>query len=126
MFAYVFVYSKSTFKVGANPLVRFVAGGSYGETGSAIAGGGEGVIDRGIYVINGEAVDMEPEIYAMGAQATVDYDQLSATGKDDDWPWLVDPERSVNQAMRERAIAVFPTLSDEDLRQFVLPIARGV
>jgi hypothetical protein len=123
MHAYVFVYSPSKFKVGAQPLVRFEAGGTYTEQQAVISSGTEGVVERGIYVIGSDAADMEPGISAVGAEIAVDFDQYTIRDKDP-WPEIIGERSVVDPAMRTRVCTAFPDLLDEHLQQFL--VALGV
>jgi len=126
MLAYVFVYSPSKFKVdGTAPLKRFEVGTSYERAAIAIAGGTEGTVGRGIYVIGSEAADLAPEIRELESRKAVDFD-VYLTDDKDPWPSLVDPEPAdrAGLEMRKRVRVAFPDLRDKDFREF--HITRGV
>jgi hypothetical protein len=129
MRAYVFVYSPSKFKVGEHALKRFEHGQQHDHAPTAIEAGAEGVVGRGIYAIESDAVDLRPEIHPAESTSTNDYDLLiqpSLLGKDP-WPTLVDSEPNApgDRAMGERVRAAFPALRDKHLQQHFLE-PRGV
>lgn len=126
MIAYVFVYKRSTFKVGAHPLMRFATGVLYAEADVAIQEETEGTVDPGIYMVCSDSSDEAPTLHSSEQQNMVDYDVYVFAGKDP-WPWIINPgsdsserravSQSVDPSLSMRVRAAFPNLTDDDLRQ---------
>lgn len=122
MIAYLFVYTSSTFQVGAHELKRFVPGVHFDKADTAIPADTAGIADPGIYIVLSDNPEEDPTPQS-DQERTVDYDVYLVAGKDP-WPWIVGPGDSlaskavsadVDPELSTRVLASFPNLTDAQL-----------